>query len=267
MKSHLLLILLTVIAASAPHGAGAAAHCPASKVDGRDSPIRKWIRFHASYDDHIDARDSQSGPSATETTSHFSPRFTRGRIGSALQLGGPTAGPNPLTYPVEGRIDFSSTGSMSIWISPIAWSSGPGAAEYVPFVRIQGREATFLVERDRRLPGATSEKIIVGLFDTKGGPSHSLVVALDSLWSNGGWHLIVVNWDATGFSVSIDGRPEIRRALPVGALARALRSPNFDTSLLIGNKARDSTAIDDLTLYGVDLSPSEIEWLFRDPCS
>lgn len=263
----LLVVLWTAFFLTFDGAALADRLCSSSSGSSEESPVRKWVRFHASFDENV-AADGPNGSSIDPVVAPGSTaRYMRGRVGSALQIGGPAGRPDHLTYRIAGRQQLAATGSMSFWVAPIVWGSAPGGADYVPFIRIQGRDAMFLVERDRRAPGAAREKLIAGLFSTRGGSSYPLIVTLDTIWGSGQWHLIVVNWDETGFALSIDGRPEIRRALPVGTFARTFDVERPGASLIVGNKARDSTALDELKLYGVDLVPAEIDGILHDGCA
>jgi hypothetical protein len=124
--------------------------CTAGSVASLSSPIHEWITFHASFDTGTMADLAYGEASPRSPNPPIEARMVTGRFSRALELGRSPAGQQEMNYDRRGNADLTSPGAVSFWIRPILWKSPGTQGEYLPFLRFQSRDGTFLIERDRR---------------------------------------------------------------------------------------------------------------------
>lgn len=261
IPSLLLCLLLGLSAEAQPS-------CTPRTVDAVSSPLRDWIRFYASYDAQIraDLAIGDPQPMGNDGRGVLPREPGLGGEGHALRVGGRAGIVQSVDYARTDNVKFNTTGSLSFWIRPIDWKRPGSGGGYLPFVRFRSLRGVFLVERDRRGPKQDRDRIIVGFFGKNGLPSYPLMLPLPEAWRNGEWHLIAVSWDATGFSVSLDGQTAVRRGTPGNALARALEDPSYALHWTVGYRKPEPTAIDELAIYRRELRESDVQWLWNAGC-
>ena len=221
-----------------------------------------WIRFYAGFDRGAAADLAAGEPKATRSRGEV--LLERGRVERALLLG-LRGGGGEIAYATAGNLDLAHPGALSFWIRAVAWQGKAAAGEsgYVRFLRIPGvGRSVFVVERDVRQPGSDQEKFIIGFFDLSGGEKHYLSLRAGPRWTPEAWHLIVVAWDAVGFAVSVDGGPFTRKAVPSGRIRADFGDLPAGATWLVGDETRESTLLDELTIYARQLSDEEARRLY-----
>jgi hypothetical protein len=226
-----------------------------------------WVRFHAGFDAGLAADRSAGKPEPIEHKG--SAASTADDRGGALRLG-VGGGGTQLTWETAGNLDLARPGALACWVRGLGWQAEapPGDSGYVRLVRVPGAgRSVFLVERDVRRAGATSEAFVVGFFDLAGGEEHSLVLRPGPLWRPTDWHLLVVTWDARGFAVSVDGAALVRQAVPEGRIRANFAdlpdgAGSAGAAWIVGDAARESTLLDDLTVYARVLDDDEVRRLY-----
>jgi hypothetical protein len=232
---------------------------PASGLKPGSSPtlLNDWIRFYASFDHGATGAELASG-SAEPTSVQGNPRFDVGILGTALRVGGDGA---ELRFACQGNLELAKPGALSIWVAPREWSDTSSA--YVRFVRVTGQaNAVFVLERDVRASGNTRETLIAGAAGFPGGQQSLLILPIGARWRAADWHLLVIDWDATGFALSLDGTPFVRHAVPGQSMERAFPAGQSGAVFVVGDTGAESSLVDDLTVYERPLADEEVAQLF-----
>jgi Concanavalin A-like lectin/glucanases superfamily len=217
-----------------------------AQAQGADLPASSWRTHHAAFE-----------PGDGSAPSHPPSAFTAGRRGRALRLG-PGSGPAELA--ARGVVDLARPGAITCWIQPVAWRPPGPSSEYVPVIRVIGSGAAVaLVERDRRYAGRDIDVWIAGFFSLASRAEVQLQRELDGAWPNAGWHFVAFQWDATGFSLQLDGRKPARMALPGADLAAEF--PKETSTLLIGSGASEGFLVDEVSVWSRPLSQRELSAL------
>jgi hypothetical protein len=208
---------------------------------GAEAPDARWLRFAVHFEPGDRGLPRVDGDA-----------FGPGRVNSALRLGADTGVGAPGFRAV---VDLTRPGAITCWVRPRNWVSV--SSEYVPVLRLLGNEgAVMLVERDRRPPRRSRDVWIAGFFSVADRGNVILRAELPGKWSADSWHLLALQWDATGFSLHVDNGPEVRAAAPVAQLAR--RFPTETSTLAVGGGSREGLWVDELSVWSRMLGASEI---------
>ena len=227
-------------------GALLLARAPASGAQNADLPATDWRTYHADFE-----------PGEASTPHHPPSAFASGHRWRALRLA-PGAGSKELT--AQGVVDLARPGAITCWIRPVGWRQPGPSSEYVPVIRVIGSGAAVaLVERDRRYAGRDVDVWIAGFFSLASRSEVQLQRELDSLWTDESWHFVAFQWDATGFSLQLDGGRPARMALPGATLAAEF--PRQTSTLLIGSGASEGFLVDEVSVWSRPLSQRELSAL------
>jgi hypothetical protein len=253
-----LLLALGSYCGLSPHARAHEAAAPGTSV----ALLNESIVFYAAYDGQGPGADLAKGePDPVKVEGQV--RFVPGRFGKAL-LVGTGAGGARLTYASKGHLDFREPGAASLWVRPVAWTPlERGRRGYVHFLSVLSKPASFVVERmgmDEKI--RRPDRLIVGAFDLPRAKHQYMEIDGTGAWSDRDWHLIVLNWDAHGFEVSLDGGAFQRRSAPSGFEADAFVRGREALPFVIGGSEAETSAIDDLTLYAHPLEPTDAVRLF-----
>ena len=213
-----------------------------------DAPATRWLRFAVGFE------PGEAGlPGARENA------YGPGRVGRALRLGEVGGSPG-----FRGVVDLARPGAITGWVKPSRWLAPSPEADYVPVIRVLGRgRAVLVVERDRRYPGRPHDSWIAGFFTLARRGNAMLQRDLPKAWDESAWHFLAFQWDATGFSLRIDGGPEARFAAPVSELAREF--PETESTLVIGGGSREGLWVDEFAVWSRALSERELAALRLRP--
>lgn len=243
----LLLVLVATACAAAP------ALPRRSPAPSGSAPhlLNPFIAFYAGFDGGSASADLAVGdpqPLRLEGTARFVP----GRIGQALLLG--TAGGGArVEYDATHNLDFARPGALSFWMRPAHWVDPAGSRE---------REILGLLARRARNGGSFAlnrtgfrafppreDHLLVGFFKLPGIPQTFVRVRGTETWTSRGWHLVVLDWSRSGFSVSVDGASFEQASFPVALPGDAFQIDGRETALAVGNRSSETTAIDELAIY------------------
>jgi hypothetical protein len=131
-------------------------------------------------------------------------------------------------------------------------------------IQLFGRgRAVLVVERDRRYPGRRHDSWIAGFFTLARRGNAMLVRDLPTAWEAASWHFFAFQWDATGFSLRLDGGPEVRCAAPIREIARDF--PGEESTLSIGGSSREGLWVDELAVWSRTLGEPELDSLWQRP--
>lgn len=225
------------------------------------SLLGPWISFYAGFEEDVVAELASGEPRPRQVQGRTV--FDRGRVGRALRLG-VAAGGARIDYPLASNLDFSRPGALSFWISPRGWQAKapPGDSGYVRFLHVVGRErSVFLVQREPRR--TMQEALALGFFDLPGGEKHFLQIEAGPRWGSREWHLLVVDWDAAGFALSVDGAPFVRKGVPGERIRAFFGRPVPDATLVVGGRSREFSLLDELTIYARPLGDADVAALWQ----
>lgn len=232
------------------------------------------IVFYLSFDEEILDADLAAGiaaPAGVQGTATFAP----GVYGQALVMGGKN-GP-VIDYLTAGNIDFSAAGALSFWMAPLEWIQRADADRRgtLRFLSMQGvRRGGFFIQRQgfsytTREDGSMSrrhDRFHVGLYNLPDWDNVMHSSHFSERWQPLDWKLIVVNWDRSGYAVSIDGttpeRREFSRFMDEGDFPPNQLSGRSSTFTLGYQDAHEFTLLDEFTVYRRPLTEAEIQKLY-----
>ena len=154
------------------------------------------------------------------------------------------------------------TGSLSFWIAPDNWLSRKQvtARGYLVFINAKLTKGAFIVER-QGFDGKRRDYLLT-LLNKVMSPMPLVVSGSTENWENGKWHLVAVNWDEKGFSVSVDGNKFHRTKY-----SRSLTAADFSGKLFFalgGGSAQESSLIDEFCIYRRPLTPEEVQQIYKN---
>jgi hypothetical protein len=228
--------------------------------------FREKITFYAGFDGTVtpEIAAGQKKPLGIKGE----PVFTEGRYGKGI-LTGKGAGA-VLSYPVRDHLDFTKPGTISFWMCPVEWDKTgiyPGGEGYRRFVTITapGKRSFIFIQRHAYGTESSTRRtdhISVLFYYFPGMKNLISNYHGTKNWKDGEWHLLTVNWDTSNYRFYMDGD-----IVGTTAFDRPLTKEDFpedvDVSLNIGGGAKDSTIIDELTIYNHSLTDTEIKRLFQ----
>lgn len=242
LRARIAACLATGLSIAGSFGAG-----PATSAGAGDAlPGPEWRSFSATFE--------ASDPS---TRSLPTPALDRGRRGRALRIG---QGSGAKELAQRGVVDLARPGAITLWVRPSGWSAPSPSADYVPVIRVVGAgSAALVVERDRRYPGRTTDVWIAGYFSLASRGEAQLQLELPAAWQNDDWHFVAFQWDATGFSLQLDGTKPAR--LAVAGVDLAAEFPKPTSTLLVGSASPEAILVDDLAVWSRPLTRAELDAL------
>jgi len=157
---------------------------------------------------------------------------------------------------------IKDSGSLSFWIAPDSWLSRKEVSSrgYLVFLYAKLSKGAFIVER-QGFDGKRRDYFLT-LMNKVMSPMPLIVSGSTENWENGKWHLVAVNWDKNGFSVSIDGN-KFHRA----KYSRALTDDDFAGKLFFslgGGSAKESTLVDEFCIYKRHLTPEDVQQIYKN---
>jgi hypothetical protein len=229
--------------------------------------LNPFIAFYAGFDRESVVADLAVGapePVQIEGT----PRFVPGRFGRALLLGAAGGGAR-VYYAAEGNLDFSRSGAVSFWISPVRWISRREADERDILALLTRRAragGAFVINRTGfRASNQRKDHLNSGFFDLPGIKRSYVQVRGTEGWTAGVWHLVVLNWTRSGFAISVDGGELEPSQFPVPLPFEAFRIRGRESPFAIGNDVAETTAMDELATYTRPLRLDEVQSLYGAP--
>ena len=217
--------------------------------------IQEGVTFYASFDGQINA-DRAAGANKPNNIYGKKINYIDGVKGKALN------GDNErimLAYRIAENIDFSKSGTLSMWIKPVSWATTANAPQQTntEFKKIIVNEF-FLTSYQKtgyivlqRMTGNTiKRKDTLGVFfPSIPGIKASCRSEID--WNLDEWHNVVLTWNPMIFKLFIDGSEKGK-----ATLQRKIENTELSSNFAICCPA--GTAIDEFIIYDHELSDENI---------
>lgn len=234
------------------------------------------VIFHLGFDDEtLYPELSQGAVEPARITG--SPQFRPGRRGQALLLGGESG--IRADYLANGNLDLTVPGALTLWIAPHSWLKPADVQErpYLRFFHLQGAGSGYVFIQRQGFVNLTrpdgtlarrTDMLQAGYYALPGLKNLLAGAYGTQDWPDGEWRLIVINWNRDRLALSVNGKTTAQ-----ANFSRPITPDDFPDSTqkplifsLGSGSSRETTLVDELTIYRRNLTETEIRQLFlTDP--